>query len=270
VEELLTGSNPKIKVRDANGNTWSVKFGEEAYSETFASRIAWASGYYVEPMYFVREARVHGVGKLTRAKKFVDREGDIHNARFQLWQKGYKFLKEPTWTWSQNPFAGTRELNGLKIVMMLTSNWDNKDGRDSGRDSNTAIMEHSGRWLYFVSDWGGSMGNWGHVYTRDKWDCIGYTEQTPKFIKGVQNGFVEWGYHGQRTSDAAAGIRVSDVRWLLQYAGRITDHQLRAGLLASGATDAEAVCFTRAIRDRINQLRSVVRDWRREELISRR
>jgi hypothetical protein len=44
------------------------------------------------------------------------------------------------------------------------------------------------------------------------------------------------------------------VRWLSRYLARITDDQLRAGLRASGATDEETDCFTRAIRERIKQL----------------
>jgi hypothetical protein len=47
------------------------------------------------------------------------------------------------------------------------------------------------------------------------------------------------------------------VRWLYRYLARVTDEQLRAGLRASGATTEEIECFTRAIRERINQLRRV-------------
>ena len=46
------------------------------------------------------------------------------------------------WAWHDNPFVGTPELNGLKILMMLMSNWDNKDVRDVARGSNTAIFEY--------------------------------------------------------------------------------------------------------------------------------
>ena len=46
------------------------------------------------------------------------------------------------WAWHDNPFVGTHELNGLKILMMLVSNWDNKDVRDVARGSNTAIFEY--------------------------------------------------------------------------------------------------------------------------------
>jgi hypothetical protein len=51
------------------------------------------------------------------------------------------------------------------------------------------------------------------------------------------------------------GIKVDDIR--LQYLGRVTDKQLRAGLEASGATAEEVSCFSKALRERINQLQKV-------------
>lgn len=262
VEENLGGSNPKIQVTDAAGEMWNIKWGNEVHAEVFATRMVWACGYTVEATYFVKSGRVLNVGKLTRAKYNVASDGAFINARFELWEKKYKFTNKPGWTWEDNPFLHTRELNGLKILLMLVSNWDNKDARDSGRDSNTAELEtKSGvkKIFYFITDWGGSMGKWGRVYSRDKWDCHGFTEQTPKFIKGVKNGMVEWSYHGQHTKDAVEDISVADVRWLMRYLGRIRDRQIRDGLEASGATPAEVDCFTAALRDRIDQLKSIAR-----------
>lgn len=262
VEENLHGSNPKVQVRDAAGANWNVKWGDEIHAEVFATRLAWACGYTVEPMYFVKSGRILNVGKLTRAKYNVASDGAFINARFELWDKSYKFVNKPGWTWEDNPFLRTKELNGLKIIMMLVSNWDNKDARDSGRDSNTAelVSRHGPKRIYyFITDWGASMGKWGRVHSRDKWDCHGFTEQTPHFVKGVNNNVVEWGYHGQHTKDAVEDISVADVRWLLRYLGRIRDQQIRQGLRASGATPEEVDCFTAALRGRINQLKSVAR-----------
>lgn len=263
VKEDLSGSNPKIEVKDSHGTLWSVKWSEEAKAEVFASRLAWACGYIAQPEYFVAEGRVLGVKSLGRASSSVAPDGSFQNARFQLRSKWPKFLKKNSWAWNYNPFVGTRELNGLKILMMLTSNWDNKDARDIDRDSNLAIFESGTRtrpvFLYFVADWGASMGKWGHVYNRSKWDCKGFSQQTLDFVKGRKHGIVQFGYTGQHTEDAAFGIRESDVSWLLGYLGRITDTQLRAGLKASGASPQEVACFTRSLRDRIDQLRSVAR-----------
>src|SRR5262249_54225920 len=137
------GSNPKIKVTDANGVKWHVKFGSEVNAETFATRIAWACGYFVDPTYFVASGKVDGATGLRRARKAIQSDGSFTEARFELpREKGVRKLEdEQSWSWIDNSLVGSKELNGLKIVMMLTSNWDNKDVRDVKRGSNTAIYQ---------------------------------------------------------------------------------------------------------------------------------
>ncbi|MDQ6666527.1 MAG: hypothetical protein M3Z23_19280 [Acidobacteriota bacterium] len=262
VEEDHGGTNPKIKVTDARGTKWAVKFGEEVRAENFASRLAWAAGYFVETNYYVPSGIAIGAHNLKRAKGWVDKDGHFADARFQLRSKEPEFLQDMDWSWSQNPFIGSVELNGLKIMMMLTSNWDNKDSRDrTGAGSNNFVFrEHengSVRLLYEVTDWGGSMGKWGNVMSRSKWDCKGYTAQTPHFVEGIKNGVVRWAYHGQHTEDETRGIPVNDVKWLLRYLGRITDRQLRAGLEGSGAAPREEGCFAGAVRERIDELKGL-------------
>lgn len=255
VEEDTGGTNPKVKVTDAAGQTWGVKWGSEIHSEVFASRLAWAAGYYVEAAYFIKAGKIQGVTHLSRARKYVGSDGSFTNARFELKEKGIsKQTDKESWRWDKNPFVGTRELNGLKVIIMLTSNWDPKDQRDS--ESNTAIYtkRKTGEVTYVMSDWGATMGKWGGVFSREKWDCEGFSSQSRKFVTGAERGMVRFGYDGKREQDMRDNIRVSDVRWLLGYVGRITDTQLRAGLGASGATADEVDCFTMAIRERINQL----------------
>jgi hypothetical protein len=260
VEESLSGTNPKIRVTDANGVTWTAKFGSEVNAETFATRMAWAVGYFVEPAYFVPSGRILNLGKLTRAKKEVKDNGDFYDARFEMQrEKGVKKLEdEESWGWLNNPFANSKELNGLKVMLMLLSNWDNKDVRDVKRGSNTIILRTPSdagvEDRYLVGDWGGAMGKWGGFLAREKWDCKGYASQSKDFVKGVKGQFIEFGYSGQHTSDFKTDIRVSDVKWLMQYLGRITDSQIRDGLLTSGATREEAECFSHALRERIKQL----------------
>src|SRR5262245_65203330 len=65
IEESASGTNPKVKVKDANGAEWTAKFGTEVNAETFATRIAWAAGYFVDPAYFVPSGKIEGVGPLT-------------------------------------------------------------------------------------------------------------------------------------------------------------------------------------------------------------
>lgn len=142
---------------------------------------------------------------------------------------------------------------------MLTSNWDNKDRRDT--TTNTAIVRQgsgpTARFAYLVTDWGASMRKWGNFFTREKWDCAGYAEQTPKFIRGIEDGHVKFGFSGKHDGDFKDDITISDVRWIMKYIGRLTNSQLRSGLRASGATTHEEQCFVRAIDERIRQLRRV-------------
>ncbi len=262
LEEPAGGSQPCVSVRDGRGRRWRVKWGQEVRCETFAVRLAWACGYFAEITHLVPSGRLEGLGPLTRAAASVDASGAFVDARFELDDPEVeKLFEEHSWSWTDNPFVGTRELAGLKVLLMLISNWDNKDQRDVARGSNTAIYvtrasRRHKEAQYLIVDWGGSMGRWGRaVVTRGRWDPDGFAAQTPQFVTGVdENGLVQFGYTGQRTGDARANIRVEDVAWLCRYLGRITDVQLRAALEASGATDDEAASFTRSLRARIEQL----------------
>ena len=261
VEEHLTGSQPCVSVTDARERVWRVKWGVEVRAENFAVRLVHACGYFSEVTYFIAAGRIEGASNLQRAASCVGADCTFSEARFELDDPDVrKLFEEHSWAWNDNPFAGTRELNGLKVLVMLLSNWDTKDRRDVARGSNTAIFELRMSALrrearYLITDWGGCMGRWGsNIVTRGRWDPEGFAAQTPDFVTGIQDGFVRFGYAGQRTADVAEGIRVEDVRWLHSHLGRVSDAQIRAALRASGADESETEAFTRAIRARIEQL----------------
>ena len=261
VEEHASGSHPCVSVVDANGRRWRVKWGPEVRSEAFAVRFAWACGYFAEETYFVPSGTIDGCPELARARDCVAADGRFSDARFEIDDpKLRKLFDEHSWSWDDNPFVGTPQLNGLKIVNMLLSNWDTKDRRDVARGSNTAIFEYRiSAWKrearYLITDWGGAMGKWGsNVVSRGRWDVAGFEGQTPAFVTGVVDGWVNFGYVGQRTSEIARGISVEDARWFCRYASRLTEPALRDALLACGATDDEAMRFARAIITRIAQL----------------
>jgi hypothetical protein len=264
VEEHLTGSQPCVSVTDARGRVWRVKWGGEVRAENFAVRLVHACGYFSEVTYFIPAGRIEGAANLQRAASCIGADCVFADARFELDDPDVrKLFEEHSWAWNDNPFTGTRELNGLKVLVMLLSNWDTKDRRDVARGSNTAIFELRSSALrrearYLITDWGGCMGRWGsNIVTRGRWDPDGFAAQTPDFVTGVENGVVRFGYVGQRTADVAEGIRVEDVRWLHSHLGRVSDDQIRAALRASGADGSETEAFTRAIRTRIEQLASV-------------
>jgi hypothetical protein len=262
LEEHASGTHPSVSVRDGHGRRWRVKWGPEARPETFAVRMAWAVGYFAEVTHYVAAGTIDGARDLQHAGDCLDAAGHFTEARFELEDdEARTHWEEHSWAWHDNPFVGTSELHGLKILVMLLSNWDSKDRRDVARGSNTAIFEYrlpGGRReaRYLITDWGGSMGRWGtYPVTRANWDPVGFEAQTAEFITGVsEEGLVEFGYAGQRTGDVAAGIRVEDVRWLMQYLGRLTDRQILDGLRASGASPEEAARYCAALRARIDQL----------------
>ncbi len=263
LEEHFAGSRPCVSVRDARGRRWRLKWGDEVQVEALATRLAWAIGYFAEITYYVHEGRVEDVSELKRAGSCLDSQGVFTAARFELEEKDVMtHFDEHSWAWTNNPFVGSRELNGLKIVMMWLSNWDAKDVRDVALGSNTAIFEHrlpggSREARYLITDWGGALGRWGNIVRRGRWDCAGFAEQTPAFVQGVEGEFVRWGYSGQRTADIAAEIRVSDVRWLLGYLGRLRPEQIADAVRASGGSPEEVDCFTRALMERVDQLRVI-------------
>ena len=265
LEEHTIGSQPCVSVRDAHGRRWRVKWGAEVFSECFAVRFAHACGYFAEITHFVKSGTIEYHTPLGRAGDCITGDdGKFFDARFELDDPRVNMLfEEHSWSWDDNPFLNTRELSGLKIVVMLLSNWDTKDRRDVARGSNTAIFEqhvlHFPRPKleahYLITDWGGAMGKWGStIVTRGRWDPDGFEAQTPHFVTGVENGVVCFGYKGQRTADIAAGIPVAHARWFFDIAGELKARQLVDGLKASGATDDEAVRFARALVARIGQL----------------
>jgi hypothetical protein len=266
VEEHATGSQPCLSVHDGRGRRWRVKWGHEARVEAFAVRFAWACGYFAEITHFIASGTIAAVpADVQRVRDCVETPGGAFiDARFEADDPEVaKFFEEHSWAWDDNPFVGTRELSGLKIVMMLLSNWDSKDRRDVARGSNTAIfVQRVGRWprvqreaQYLLTDWGGAMGKWGsNIVTRDRWDVDGFEAQTPHFVTEANDGRVCFGYLGQRTADIAGDIPIDHARWFHGYANRITERQLVDALLASGATDDEAARFARALIARIEQL----------------
>jgi hypothetical protein len=260
VKENLGGTNPKVEVADAQGPLWIVKFGGEVHTDTFLSRLLYATDYLAEPIYFVPTAAIQSVHGLKRAKPFVPRNGLIRDVRFKLRDdRVLAYADEFQWSWTDNPFLGSHELNGLKILIMLASNWDTKDARD-GEGSNTAVFlrRQPGTPAYYAfADWGASLGSWGGFFRRSRWDSAAYERQTSHFVKQGRDGELLWGFTGKHGPEIRAGITVADVRWLVPYLRRTTGEQLRAGLLASGGSTVEAERFTRCIQNRITQLKSI-------------
>lgn len=252
-KEDLTGTNPKIKVIDANGVKWNIKFDEEVHAEVAASRIVWAVGYMVEESYFVPSGTVSGVTGLGRAKKFVGADGSFTNGMFEKRPDNIARRRNP-WTWESNPFRGTKELSGLAILNALLNNWDAKNTNNNVLgmydEDGTTVKE----W-YLVADWGAAFGKMGSFMSHSKWDLDAFNKQ--QFLDGVSGNELRLHYTGKMTSGLKA-VPLEHARWFSKIVSQLTDEQLRDAFRAGGATTAEIDGFSRRLRAKVNELKAAV------------
>ena len=251
VRRSTSGTSKKILVKDSKGKEWTVKFGLEARPETAATRIVWAMGYHVDEDYFVKRAHIEGWP-----------EGDALNARFERSHNGYKEVG--LWNWKSNPFKGTRELDGIKVLMVLLNNWDLKTDnnkvlrhtKDSGGDADERI--------YYVSDLGASLGSTGPLIRRfllfsetrvgSKGNPSDYADHS--FIEGVRDGEVRFHYKG-KDPGAVRGVTVENARWMGNMLGRLSEKQLGDAFRAAGFNDSDVATYVQALRQRIGALQNL-------------
>lgn len=251
-KEDMTGTNPKIKVIDANGVKWNMKFDEEVHAEIASSRLAWACGYMVEESYFVPSGKVEGVSGLSRAKSFVRSDGSFTSAMFEK-RPDTIARRAINWSWDSNPFVGSKELSGLAMLNCLLSNWDAKTTNNNvlgmyDDDEGKTVKD----W-YLVADWGGTFGKTGGFTSHTKWDLMDYSKQA--FIDGVSGNSVKFHYSGKMGSSLKT-IPRDHVAWFVGIVGQLSDNQIRDAFKAAGATQAETEGFTAQLRKRINELKS--------------
>lgn len=235
LKEEKGGWSKKYRVRDANGREWVAKLGKEAQSETAAVRLVWAAGYESEISYLVPRVTIPGKGTFT-------------NVRFEARPKNVKRLDE--WTWKKNPFAGTRELQGLKVLMALINNWDLKD-------ENNVVLHASGELRYVISDLGATFGKGGGLgplwkLTRSRNNPEDYAD-SGNLINEVEDGYVEVKYVGVNKG-IFDKIGVEDARWIGEHLARLSDEQLSDAFRAANYTPEEIRMLAGTVRERINEL----------------
>ena len=256
LREDPSGTQPKLFVRDAGGATWNVKFGYEVHNESFCWRIVQACGYFAEPSFYVADGQFERFRPLRRPTNEIKADGHFTGARFQYRDPNLKFLKNRNWRWDRPPFAGSQELDGLKILIMLFSNWDNKDARVGRGGPNTGEFDVNGKRIAAFTDWGSGMGKWGSAPgSNSNWNCVDFTAQTPLFVTKFDQKHVFFGWEGA-INDGFRSIPAAHVAWLMALLGKIPDAQIRDALKSAGGTDAEVDCFASALGARIEQLRA--------------
>lgn len=249
-KEDMTGTNPKIKIIDANGIKWNIKFDEEVHAEVAASRIVWACGYMVEESYFLSSGKVNGVSGLSRAKKFVGADGSFTNGMFEKRPDDIA-RRRINWSWDSNPFKGSKELSGLAILNAMLNNWDAK----STNNNVLGMYGDDGKVIdwYLVADWGGSFGKMGGFTSHTKWDLDDYNKQA--FLDGVSGSSLKLHYSGKMSSSMKT-VPIEHARWFAGIVGQLTDKQIRDAFKAAGAAPSEVEGFSRRIRQKINELKS--------------
>jgi hypothetical protein len=193
IEEEKGGYSTKYRVRDGSGREWVAKIGKEAQSETSAVRLLWATGYETEINYLVPHVQIVGKGR-------------FNNVRFEARPKNLKRLDN--WKWNDNPFVGTREFQGLKVMMVLLNNWDIKDS------NNKVLLVHNktaDELRYIISDLGATFGHAGNMpifwrFNRSRNNPVKYAKS--HFVDAVKKNRVYFplrreaqefvsGYHGR-------------------------------------------------------------------------
>ncbi|HEX8634786.1 MAG TPA: hypothetical protein VF703_11615 [Pyrinomonadaceae bacterium] len=239
IKEEKGGFSKKYRVRDAAGRVWVAKVGKEAQSETAATRLLWAAGYMTEITYLIPRVSIPG-------------KGAFENVRFEARPENVE--REGAWEWERNPFVGTRELQGLKVMMVLLNNWDTKD------ENNVllAVPARGGTQLrYAISDLGATLGDTGKWpllwrFTRSRNDPRGF--RGDKLIDEIkEDGRVDFEFSGKKRG-MYNDITVEQARWVGQLLSRLNDRQLADAFRAANYSRAEVRTLSRAVRARINEL----------------
>ncbi len=264
IKEVKEGGMPKFDVEDARGTKWRVKLGEEAQAETAASRLVWAAGYNAEESYYFNRANIDGIKKLSRGQKYVQ-GNSVVGARFEPRRPNIDRGKD--WSWGKNPFKNTRELNGLKTMMVLVNNWD------TFKKNNKVLHDkNSNEANYTVTDLGATMGKAAGIGAgRSKNNVRDYTRA--RFVNKVDGDKVKFNYdvrpkklgllsvfyppyyiRQHKATNTMHQVPVSDAAWIGAKLAQLSDEQLRDAFRAAGYDRNTQDAYARAVRNRINDL----------------
>ena len=267
VKEDLSGTNPKLILTDEAGSKWKIKLGAEARPEVAASRLVWAVGYFTNENYFLPQVQISGLpAHLHRGRRFISADGGVRNARLQRMDKSEE--KEGNWKWKQDPFSGTRELNGLRVIMALINNWDLKD-----INNKIVIEKATGKQIYFVSDLGASFGPSGIVLGLNKSRGNLKAYKSSHFITKVTPQYVNFATPRRATLLELANppqymmrlhlrwigrhIPRADAKWMAGLLERLSPAQIRDGFRAAGYSPEEVEGFATVLQNRIASLNDI-------------
>lgn len=241
IKEEKGGHNKKYRIKDGSGKTWVAKLGREAQPETAAVRLLWALGYKTEINYLVPT--------LT-----IPTKGTYQNVRLEARPDNIERLDE--WQWKDNPFIGSKELQGLKIMMVFFNNWDVLDLQNK-------VIQNGSQHQYIISDLGATFGKLGNnnlfmIYR------LGRKTNNPKkymnssFIDEVENGEVDLAYKG-KNRDLFENISIEDARWLSNLLSQLSDKQIEDAFRAANYSGENLEMFKQGVKNRIAELKFAAR-----------
>src|SRR5687768_12160736 len=245
VELKHTGVNLGMTVKDSKGREWSVKqpypgnLDSEAPVEVVVSRLLSAIGYRQPPVYYLPAFTL---------KDDFGRRVEI-GGRFR---PKLETLKEVgMWDWADNPFVGTKEYQGLIVLLMMFNSTDLKN-------SNNSLYEHRDgdyveQW-YVARDVGSALGDTNRIAPRK--NHADSFEQMP-FILGVNGGFVEFAYKGWYKNLVRERIKPEDVAWAANLLGQLSDKQMQDAFRAAGYDPNVANRFIAKLEEKIQQGRAL-------------
>jgi hypothetical protein len=235
IREKFNGVNPKFDVHDADGTRWAVKIGNEAKPETAATRLVWAVGYFTNEDYYLPELNVAGDMNLRRGGALSHRTR-LTDLRLKRHNKGEHEIAD--WEWDENPFVGTRELDGLKIMMELICNVDLKSENQHVYDVNGIEQR------YIAADLGSSFGRAGKTVFYSKGVLKDF--QSRPLIKSAGPEFIDfWRFKH---------IPREHAKWIGGYLAQLSDDQIRDAFRAAGFSPQEVEGFATKVREKINEL----------------
>ncbi len=246
IKKETGGANTKYRIEDGSGRVWVAKLGREARPETAAVRMLWGLGYKTEVNYLVPVITIPGKGtfrnvRLEARPKNVDREGE--------------------WKWTRNPFLGTPQFQGLKIMQIFMTNWDVLDKQNE-------ILKVDGprgtEYHYVVSDLGRTFGKYGNnnlpiIYRLGRRTGAPGPYSKASFIKGYEKGRIKWGIKGKNRG-IYRDITIGDARWLLARLQQLSDGQIQDAFRAANYSPAEVNIYLNAVRRRIMELQQLTSD----------
>ena len=247
---------------------WRVKLGAEARPEVVASRLLWAVGYFAVDDYVLPKAQIRGLKMKRKSDKMHGTQ--VIDARFARKPHGEK--KVGIWKWGDNPFSGTRGLNGLRVLMAVMNNWDLKDSNNS-----VYADRKNGTQIFLSSDIGATFGANRYEFSesRAKGNPDSYEES--KFITHTSATEVDFGTPSPPVAPLAMAIGVGeimyasrvpldwigknipieDARWIGNMLGQLSHQQLEDAFRAGNFPADEVDEYVRVLEGRIAELKGL-------------